>query len=734
MKHAEFTIKVRGLRCASCVANIEKKVSALPGVEQVSVNLAMETARVRFDRSRLSLDEVFACIRNAGFEPLHPDEGLSGESAGRVEFYWLIFSALLTLLLMVLMWSNLAGEATPYWMAALGSLVQFTAGITFYRGAWKSLRAGSANMDVLVALGISAAWGYSVLALAGLLGEHAGMFFETGAMLVLFIRFGKWLEARARGRAGSALKQLLKLQADRATLLVDGAENQVSASSLRTGDLIIVRAGEKIAVDGVIEEGESSVNEAMLSGEAVPVAKGPGDEVVGATVNGNGRLCIRATRVGKETVFAQIVQLVEEAQSDKAPIQRLADRVSAVFVPVVIAISILTFLVWYLLVGAEFLFAFKLAIAVLVIACPCTLGLATPTAIMVGSSVGLSAGILYKKASVLEGVSDIQVLVLDKTGTLTEGVFELVEIRALGGQSDTELLNLAASLEQGSNHPLASGVVREARQRGLTLQDAVELQEVGGHGLKGRIGERRVAAGNAALMERCAVDLQEAQAHLDDLDVKGCSTVFIAADGRLLGLLGLRDRLKAGVPEVIARIKKMGILPHMLTGDRQAVARQVAAAAGIDSFEAQVLPEQKLQRVRHFQAQGQRVAMVGDGINDAPALAQADIGIAIGSGTDIAKETGDLILVRDRFEDVLGGILLGRATLAKIKQNLFWAFAYNIIGIPVAAGVLYPAFGILLKPELAGLAMAMSSVSVVSNSLLLGRKKRLLSLAPSGKG
>jgi len=722
----ELRFKIKGMRCASCVANIEKKVASLGSVEQVAVNLATESARVRLRQGQGGAEAVFRTIERAGFEPVRNPQEDARDDRAVFELRWLMLSGLFTAVLMLLMWTHAAGGATPWLIAALASLAQFSAGLTFYRGAWNSLRAGSANMDVLVALGISAAWGYSVLALSGVLGPGEEMFFETAVMLIFFIRFGKWLEVRARGKASSALRKLLRHQAQQARLLADGKEKLIAAHAVEVGDVLLVKAGEKIPADGRILEGESSLDESMISGESVPVAKGPGDEVIGASVNGSGVLRMEATRVGRDTVLSRILRLVEEAQADKAPIQRLADRVSGIFVPLVVFLSVLTFLIWYFLAGTEFLFAFKLAIAVMVIACPCTLGLATPTAIMVGTSVGLGSGILFKKASVLETLSRIDVMVLDKTGTLTEGVFELVRILPVGTMDEAELLRLAASLEKDSSHPLALALVSAAQKQGLRLEDFSKVQEAGGHGLTGSLGGADYGAGSLRLMERLGAEADAAKLLLERFDREGLSVVFLSRGAELIALFGLRDRMKPGVPEVIARLRSSGMRTFLLTGDREAVARQVARAAGVDDFRAQVLPEEKLEVIRGFQHQGLRVAMVGDGINDAPALAQADVGIAIGSGTDVAKETGDLVLVRERFSDVLGGILLGRATLSKIRQNLFWAFAYNFVGIPVAAGVLYPAFGILLKPELAGLAMALSSVSVVSNSLLLGRFKRRL--------
>ena len=522
------------------------------------------------------------------------------------------------------------------------------------------------------------------------------------------------------------MRALLQLQADRARLLIDGAEREVPIDEVRVGDRLLVRPGERIPVDGVVEEGAAAVDEAMLSGEALPVAKAVGDTVVGATVNRSGLLTIRATRVGEEMVLAQIVRLVEDAQADKAPIQRLADAVSNWFVPAVVGASLLTFGIWYGLVGSPFLFAFKMAIAVVVIACPCALGLATPTAIMVGSSVGLAAGILIKRASVLETISRLQVLLFDKTGTLTTGEFAVTELVPAPGVDEDELLRCAVAAEAVSNHPLARAVVARAAVAGISPEPVSAVEERGGEGVMCALGGERLLAGSERLLAAAGIASDVLARRCAELASKGQSLVFVALGGRLLGMLALADTAKANAAATIAALKRLGIRSVLLTGDRQAVAAAVAAKIGIEEVAAEVLPDAKQQVVQRYQQQGFFVGMVGDGINDAPALARADIGIAIGSGTDVAKETGDLILVKGDVADVERAIRLGRKTLAKIRQNLFWAFCYNVVGIPIAAGALYPAFGVVLQPEYAGLAMAFSSVSVVTNSLLLKRYARRL--------
>lgn len=717
---------LQGMSCATCAATIENRLQTLTGIERVTVNLAGNFGQVVFDPAILTQNEIFAAVAAAGFKAMPADQN---DQDSRRELINLLIAAACALPIMLLMVVPLFGSATLLVNALLASIAQFTAGLGFYKSGWKSLRNRSANMDVLVSLGISAAYGYSLLAVFGWLGPDATVFFETSAMLIMFIRFGKWLEARAKGKAGAALSQLLHLQADHAVLIDGEQEREVAASVVQPGDLLLVRPGERIPVDGVVVEGLAAVDEAMISGEAIPVNKEPGSEVTGAAINRSGRLLIRATRVGEATVLAQIVRLVEEAQGDKAPIQRIADKVSNYFVPAVLAVSCLTFFTWYLLASSSFLFAFQMAIAVLVIACPCALGLATPTAIMVGSSVGLERGILFKKASVLEQISKLQMLLLDKTGTLTSGQFQVAEVVCCSDMPEDNVLQLAASLEASSTHPLAKSIVVEARQRDMTWETPDELEEIGGQGLRAEVFGQTFLCGQQKLLADAGVDLSVATDDVDRLSAAGKSLVFLARERQLLGIIALSDVIKPNAQRVVEQLQGLGIDCVLLTGDRRVAANAVAEKLGIVQVEAEVLPEQKLEVVRKYQQQGLLVGMVGDGINDAPALAQADIGIAIGSGTDVAKETGDLILVGSDLFDIERGIRLGRQTLLKIKQNLFWAFFYNVLGIPLAAGLFYPVYGLYLKPEFAGLAMAFSSVSVVANSLLLRRMKyRLESL------
>ncbi len=715
----ETTFLVRGMHCANCASNLEKTLRSLPGVSSAVVNFAVESATVRYDGARLDQTALFAVVARAGFTPQLTRDEAAEQREAAAERRWLIFSALCSLPLMLLMWWMPFGAATHWLELFLATLVQFTAGLTFYRGAWQSLRNRSANMDVLVALGISAAYGYSLCALFGLFGAESEVFFETGAMLVTFVRCGKWLEARARGKAGEALRALLSLQAEQACLLIDGGEVTVPVSEVKAGDCIVVRPGERFPVDGRIDCGSAAVDESMVTGEAVPVAKGPGDSVSGATVNLNGRLVVRAERVGEATLLAQIARLVAAAQGDKAPLQRLADAVSAWFVPAVVVVAAATFLFWYLLAGAEFLFSFKLAVAVLVIACPCALGLATPTAIMVGSAAGLRRGILFKRASALEAAARIDVVLFDKTGTLTWGEFTVTDILPYYDHTPGDVLLLAAAAESASRHPLARAIIERASAEGVTVPPLAEVEEVGGLGLRAMRAGAQLLVGSQRLLEEEGVDLAPAAGRLASLAGEGQALVLVASAGRLVGVLALTDTLRDHAAATVSELRRLGLRTALLSGDRRAAAEAAAAALGIDEVVAEVLPGDKQEVVKNWQQRGLRVAMVGDGINDAPALAQADVGIAIGSGTDVAKEAGDIVLVRTDLRDVVRSLRIGRATVSKIRQNLAWAFCYNLAGIPVAAGVLYPFSGLVLLPEFAGMAMALSSVSVVTSSLLL---------------
>ncbi|CAA7600475.1 P-type ATPase, cytoplasmic domain N [Acididesulfobacillus acetoxydans] len=718
--------KVSGMTCANCALTIEKKLKGTAGVRQAAVNFANETVTVEYDPGQLSRADIFERVRDAGYIPLENKEEAEEDRTAIRQRNWLIFSAILSLPLMPMMWFLPMTPAVTYTAFVMATVVQFTAGWTFYRGAYHALKNRSANMDVLVAMGITAAYGYSVLTAFPQVFFSGPTFFDASAVLITFVRFGKYLEAKAKGRAGQALKRLLELQADRARLWLNGEEKEIAASELRVGDLVVVKPGEKIPLDGEIVEGQSSVDESMLTGESLPVERGPGETVVGATINQSGQIKVRIAKTGQDTVLAGIVRMVEEAQGVKPPIQRLADTISNYFVPTVVSLAIITFLIWYLLIHQSFVFAFTAAIAVLVIACPCALGLATPTAIMVGSGVGLNRGILFKSAAVLERISGLQAIGFDKTGTLTKGRPEVTDIVPADGLGSRELLLIAAAGENPSVHPLAQAVAARARREGIELEQVGNYHEESGQGITCSYRGQLLLIGNRKLMENHRIDVLPLEEDFVRLAQQGKTTMYVALAGRGIGIMALADVLKESSQTAIRRLQALGLKTFMVTGDNQKVAQVVAREVGMDEVVAEILPQDKIQIVKKYQDQGLKVAMVGDGINDAPALAQADIGIAIGSGTDVAKETGDVILVRNDLLDVERAIRLGRKTLNKIKQNLFWALIYNTIGIPVAAGVLYPLTGRLLPPEWAGLAMAFSSVSVVTNSLLLRRYGRKL--------
>ena len=612
---------------------------------------------------------------------------------------------------------------------ALATPVQFVLGLRFYRGAWSALKHGSANMNTLVAVGTSAAYLFSVAAtvLPGFFrgaGVEPQVYFDTSAVIIVLVLFGRMLEAGAKGKTSDAIRRLMSLR-PRTAHVVDGeAEREVPAEDVRAGDVLIVRPGEKIPVDGLILEGRTSIDESMITGESLPVDKGPGEEVVGATLNKWGSFRFRAVRVGEDTALARIIRMVEEAQGSKAPIQRLADIIAARFVPAVIAISVLTFLVWALFGPApRLVFALLNFVAVLIIACPCAMGLATPTAIMVATGRGAERGILIRSGESLETVQRVDTFVFDKTGTLTNGRPETTDILPVAGGSREALLSLAASVENGSEHPLGQAVVRRARADGLAVGTAEGFRALEGMGVEGVVGGKRVLVGSLRLAAAEGIDVSPLTEPAGRLAGEGKTVAFVAVDGRPAGLLALADTLKPGAREALDKLRRSGRRVVMLTGDNARTARALAAEAGIDEVQAEVLPGDKAEAVRKLQAEGRRVAMVGDGINDAPALAQADVGLALGTGTDAAMASADITLISGDLAAVVSAVELSRRTIRTIRQNLFWAFVYNVVGIPLAAGALYPFFGILLNPMIASAAMAMSSVSVVSNSLRLRRAK-----------
>ncbi|MBK7136331.1 MAG: copper-translocating P-type ATPase [Rhodocyclales bacterium] len=714
-------LSLSGMTCAACATRIETVLNKLPGVE-ASVNFASEKANIRFVPGQADAESLIAAVRRAGYDAR--ESGLDTRAAEKerkaaayraeLKRFWI--SVVLTLPLVAQMGAMFTGEhqdILPRWLQfALATPVQFWIGWRFYVGAFNALRGGAGNMDVLVALGTSMAWAFSAVVTVLDL-HHQHVYFEASAAVITLVLMGKLLEARAKAKTSAAIEALIRLQPQTARILRDGELVEVPVASLNPGDVFVVRPGESVPVDGEVAQGASSVNEAMLTGESLPVAKHPGDKVFAATVNGEGLIQCRATGVGSHTLLAGIIRMVEQAQGSKAPVQRLADRISAIFVPVVTAIALLAFAGWWLFAG-DFTNALVNAVAVLVIACPCALGLATPTAIMVGTGRGAAAGILVKNAEALELAKNVEVIVVDKTGTLTLGKPEVTDVVPAPGVETDALLRHAASLEQGASHPLAEAIVAQARERGLALAHPMELRAVPGKGLTAALDGEEYALGSPAFLAERGVAVPEAL--LAPLANSGKSVVAVSRGLTLLGLIGVADRLRPTSREAVARLRAQGVEVVMLTGDNRATAAAIAREAGIDRYEAEVLPQDKAAAVAKLKAGGKRVGMVGDGINDAPALAAADVSFAIGGGSDVALEAADVTLMRSDLLSVADAIDLSRATLAKIRQNLFFAFIYNVLGIPLAA------LG-MLNPVIAGAAMAMSSVSVVSNSLLLRRWK-----------
>ncbi|MFQ5860703.1 MAG: heavy metal translocating P-type ATPase [Dehalococcoidia bacterium] len=751
-------LRVGGMTCASCVNHVEEALKEVPGVLTARVNLATEQATVELVPGTASIEELRQAIQDTGytFEGLvddHRADRVDRERQARqreISYYQrrLLFAATLTIPLFIGSIGKWLPLGVPgflsnaYLLWALATPVQLWAAFPFYRMMWGGLRHRTANMGTLIALGTSAAYLYSVVAillpsLFAPTGVQPELYFETAALIITLILLGRFLEARAKGRASEAIRKLMDLQAHTARVLRDGQEVELPVEQLVPGDLVLVRPGEKLPVDGEVIEGHSAVDESMLTGESMPVEKAPGSVVYGATLNRSGSFTFRATKVGEETVLAQIIRLVEEAQGSKAPIQRLADRVSAYFFPALLAVGIVAFIFWFIL-GPQpsFTYALLTFVAVLIIACPCALGLATPTAIMVGTGKGAEMGILIKGAETLELARKVGTVILDKTGTLTRGRPVVTDIVAVETTED-DLLRLAASVEQRSEHPLGEALLERARERALKLEAPLEFQALPGRGVQARLNGSPVLLGNLALLEEHQVPSNGLEERAQEMAAEGKTPMFVAVDGRAVGVIVVADTLKPEAAQVVATLRGMGLQVVMLSGDNQRTAQAVARQLGIQRVLAEVFPEQKAQEVKRLQGEGQRVAMVGDGINDAPALMQADLGIAISSGTDIAMESAGIVLMRDDLRGVVKAFSLSRATLRTIKQNLFWAFFYNTALIPVAAGILYPLFATLggvpgglgfffgefgfLNPVLAALAMAFSSVSVVTNSLRLRR-------------
>lgn len=762
-KVASLKLSVSGMHCASCVNTIETNLKKLPGIIDVSINLSLNSANIKLEQNAVPPTEIVKKIEDLGYGAEIVEEEYAAEPSflKNKQLIDMRNRFIASLILSIPVFILAMGHMAPFdsWFPGFAKLlqdiyifpkmklslflqmilttpVQFVISWPFYVGAWKSLKNKSAGMDVLVVLGTTAAYFYSAFSLFYPYINpdfHGEVFFETSAILLTFIFLGKYLEEVTKGRTSEAIKQLIKLRPKTARVLRDGKEEEIPIDFVKVDDICLIKPGDTVPVDGVVIEGESYVNESIITGESLPVSKAEGDILITGTVNENGFLKMRATKVGADTTLNQIIKMVEEAQSAKLPIQKLADRISAVFVPAVVLISLITFATWFTLYKtgvlstsllpagfSVFLFAFMAAIAVLVISCPCALGLATPTAIMVGTGLGAKHGILIRSGEALEKAKDIQVVLLDKTGTITEGKPQISKIISLSNLNQEEILKLAASLEQGSEHSLAKAVVDSAKEAKIELQVVNQFKAHPGKGVTGLINGKMYGIGNLRFIKEQGIKLtQQAENEMKKLTDQGQTSIILFDEKNILGLIGITDTIKSSSVEAVKILRKMGIKVVMATGDNKQAAQTIAKIAGIEEVNADVLPQQKAEIVKSYQDQGYKVAFVGDGVNDAPSIAQADVGFAIGSGTDVAIETGDFVLIKDDLRDVATAIDLSKKTIRKVKMGLFWALIYNTIGIPIAAGILFIPFGFLLPAEIAGLAMALSSVSVVTNALLL---------------
>ena len=740
MKQETFVVK--GMTCASCVANVEKAVNKLPGVDKTVVNLTTEKMTVAYDET-VTTATISQAVADAGYEAevYDPASAQSQEEREEEKLHGirqrLLWSSVFTIPLFYLAMGPMVGLPVPAFVSPHGAPLTYALvllcltlpvmwlGRSFYQNGFRTLLKGHPNMDALVALATTAAFLYSLygtyhIALGH--GHHAHqLYYESVAVILTLITLGKFFENRSKGRTSEAIKKLMHLSAKEATVLRDGQEVKVPVEQVVLGNHLLVKPGEKIAVDGTVLSGRSAIDESMLTGESIPVEKVAGQAVYAGSINGQGSLVYEATKVGSDTLLSQIIKLVEDAQQTKAPIAKIADQVSAVFVPVVMALALISGIFWYFVMGESFVFAMTVAVSVLVIACPCALGLATPTAIMVGTGLGADHGVLYKRGDVLELAHKADVLVFDKTGTITQGKPVLVSSFTYGQGS--QALQVLASLEAKSEHPLGQAIVAAAKEQALPLLEVEDFTSLTGRGLSARYGGNSYLAGNQTLMQEQGVDLSQARSDFDQLTADGQTPIFLAENGALIGLFGVADQVKEDSAAMVAALHTMGKEVVMLTGDNETTAHAIAQKVGITQVISQVLPQEKSQVISDLKVQGKSVIMVGDGINDAPALATADIGIAMGSGTDIAMESADLVLMKPELMDVVKALDISRATIRTIKENLFWAFIYNVLAIPVAMGIFHLFGGPLLDPMLAGLAMSFSSVSVVLNALRLKRRK-----------
>lgn len=754
------TLSLSGMHCASCAGIIERSVKKLDGIKTANVNFAAEKALINFDETKVSAEKIIEAIKKAGYKATLIDEKDKDfdrkKRDGEINTLKNKFVAGLILSLPMLYFMLLdffpamvgGAQLPPYFgiiSLILATPVQFIIGAGFYKGAWSSLKMRTFNMDSLIAIGTSTAFFYSLVnyilyvlnnqSIIGIDGmKIPELYFETAAFLITFVVLGKWLEAKAKGKTSDAIKKLMGLQAKTARVIRNGKTQDISIDDVIRGDVIVVRPGEKIPVDGEIIKGSSAIDESMVTGESIPVEKNINDKVIGATINKTGSFEFRATRVGSETTLSQIIRLIEEAQGSKAPIQAVADRISSWFVPAVIIIAIIALLTWIVL-GSTLSFALMAFTAVIVIACPCALGLATPTAIMVGTGKGAEHGILIKGGEPLEAAEKIKVIVFDKTGTLTKGKPEVTDVVSVSNIDEDDLVQIAASIEKSSEHPLAEAICNYAEEENIKLSEINGFKAIPGYGVESKIKTTKYYFGNRKLISDYAkLDIDKIDRKLSRIEEQGKTAMILASEKEILGIIGVADTVKETSREAVQKLESMGLKVYMITGDNARTAEAIAKQVGITNVLSEVLPEDKANEVKKLQDQGLVVAMVGDGINDAPALAQADLGIAMGSGTDVAMETGGIVIIRNDLRDVVNAVQLSKETMAKIRQNMFFALFYNVIGIPIAARIFF-GLGLVLKPELAGLAMALSSISVVLNSILLrgyrpGKKNWLSTFAP----
>ncbi|MGA0246733.1 MAG: heavy metal translocating P-type ATPase [Schleiferiaceae bacterium] len=728
-------LSIEGMSCASCVATVEKAIQDIEGVSG-SVNFATKKATVTYSADQISITQIAEKISETGYVALPIEEKQSKQSIDHEKakqdsaIHALKLKTCVAMLfsipLMIIAMGPMVGIDLPLWVSQNNAWIQWglatpvvIIGYQFFtKGFLSVLKHRRANMDTLVGLGVGAAYLYSLG--ASVLNHSSHLYYETASFLIAFILLGRWLEAAAKGKTSAAIKSLMGLQAKTAVVIRDGEHKEVAIDDVVVGDHILVKPGQKIPVDGQIIEGKSTVDESMVTGESMPVEKGNGEQVIGGTVNKSGSFTYEATRVGSDTMLSQIISLVENAQGSKAPIQKLADTIAAYFVPIVLGIAVLSFSLWFA-AGQSFSFSLTIFISVLIIACPCALGLATPTAVMVGTGIAAKKGILIKSAEALQTVHGINAIIFDKTGTITKGEPSVTDILPVT-LSENELLQLSASLEVQSEHPLAEAIVKEAKNKSLLLIACTGFDSITGQGVKGQLENTLYFQGNRRLMESLDVSIDALSNKADKLESQGKTVVFVSTETTLLGGIAIADTIKENSSQAMSDLQAKGLDIYMLTGDNEKTAQAIAKQCGIQHIFANVLPSEKADKVSVLQAKGFKVAMVGDGINDAPALAQADTGIAMGAGTDIAMESADVVLIKDDLRDVVRAMEISGFTMRKIKQNLFWAFAYNALGIPIAAGVLYPLFGFLLNPMIAGAAMAFSSVSVLGNTLLMNTK------------